>query len=630
MTSTSLLGGLLLAVTVSAAPPPAPPPPPTPAAEVEVAVPVGEMGQSALGGAGLDRVRSAFIANRHLSLSMRAGFYRVPQLTVPAGTDEYRSTLVAAAFSPLPWLELSSLLRSTTLEQSASPAGNYWLVNDFFFKMKAGSTFANGSLALAAEFYLRLPPPVFRATPVWQGMSPGLGALLSYDLRKAGVPLVFHANASFFIDQSVDFDDQSGDLTRRTALDIVTFNQLRAGAGLEGRFVAGPVGIRPFLEYTVDAPLGASGPPPMRLTPGVRVLPWRGLYLDGLVEIGLTKPTQPGLIPLAPWQLQFALGWQMGVDPTAGGTEVVEKVVTKERLVAQAPTTGRLQGVITDAATKKPLGEAVVQLAGRNRILTEADGRYVVEAMEPGPVKVVATHPGYEPREKSGTVDKGGLLNVDLSLPALPPEPPKPMAIRGTVLNETEKPLVSTVSIPAAGVAQKSSEAGEFTLSVPSGEQIVEASAPGYLTQARRLSGNPGDALVVDFVLKPVPKQTLVVLKKDKIEIKKQVHFATNRDVILPDSAPLLDQIAGTILEHDKLKLIRIEGHTDDQGDDAYNLDLSNRRAKAVMRALLERGVADQRLKAVGYGETKPVAENKKPAGRALNRRVEFMIEQQE
>lgn len=283
MTSTSLLGALLLSVSVSAAPPVAPPP--TPAPEViDVPVSVGEMGQSALGGAGLDRVRSAFIANRHLSLSMRAGFYRVPQLTVPAGTDEYRSTLVAAAFSPLPWLELSSLLRSTTLEQPASPSGNYWLVNDFFFKMKAGSTFANGSLALAAEFYLRLPPPVFRATPVWQGMSPGLGALLSYDLRKAGVPLVFHANASFFIDQSVDFDDQSGDLTRRTALDIVTFNQLRAGAGLEGRFVAGPVGIRPFVEYTIDAPLGASGPPPMRLTPGVRVLPWRGLYLDGLVD----------------------------------------------------------------------------------------------------------------------------------------------------------------------------------------------------------------------------------------------------------------------------------------------------------------------------------------------------------
>lgn len=631
MTRTALISSLLLAVSVSAAPPPAgPPPAPAPEPVVSEAAPLGEMGQSALGGAGLNRVRSAFVANRHLSLSMRAGFYRVPQLTVPAGTDEYRSTLVTAAFSPLPWLELTSLLRSTTLEQPASPAYNYWLVNDFFFKMKAGTTFANGSLALAAEFYLRLPPPIFRATPVWQGMSPGLGALFSYDLRKAGVPLVFHANASFFLDQSVDFDDSSGDLTRRTALDIVTFNQLRAGAGLEGRFGIGSVGLRPFVEYAVDAPLGAIGPPPMRLSPGVRVLPWRGLFLDGLVEIGLTKVTQPGLIPLAPWQLQFVLGWQMGVDPTTGGTAIVERVVEKEKLVAQAPTTGRVQGVVTDAATKMPLAEAVVQIPGRNRILTEADGRFVVEAVEPGNVKVVGSKAGYEPREGSGTVDKGGLLTLNLELTQLPPEPPRPMAVRGSVLNEKEKPVASTISVPAAGVAQKSSQTGEFTFSVPAGETIVEASATGYLTQAQRLSGNPGDSLVVNFVLKPVPKQSLVVLKKDKIEIKKQVHFATNRDVILPDSAPLLDQIAATILEHENLKMIRIEGHTDDQGDDAHNLDLSNRRANSVLRALVERGVSSGRLKSIGYGETKPIADNKKPAGRALNRRVEFMIEQQE
>ncbi len=626
MTSSSLAFALVFALSAAAAPPP----PPTPAAEPAApAASVAELGQSAMGGAGLNRVRSGFIANRQISLSLRAGFYRAPQLTLPAGTDEYRSTLVSAAFSPLSFLEISAMLRSVTVEQPASPSNNYWLVNDFFLKLKAGGTFADGSLALAGEFYLRLPPPIFRAIPVWQGMSPGFGLLFSYDFRKAGVPLVFHANGSFFLDQSVDFDDQSADLTRRSALDIVTFNQLRAGTGLEGRFAAGSVGIRPFVEYTLDAPLGATGPIPMRLSPGVRVLPWRGLFLDGLVELGLTKVTQPGLVPVAPWQLQFALGWQMGVDPVGGATEVVEKVVEREKLIAQVPTTGKVQGLVVDI-TKTPIAEAVVQIAGRNRILTDADGRFVIDAVEPGPLKVVATHPGYEPREQSGTVDKGGVLSVTLTLPQRPPEPPKPMAVRGTVLNETEKPIVATVSVAAAGVAQKSSETGEFALTVPAGETVVEVSSAGYLTQARRLTGSPGDALVVDFLMRPVPKQTLVVLKKDKIEIKKQVHFATNRDVILPDSAPLLDQIAATILEYDKLKLIRIEGHSDDQGDDAYNLDLSNRRAKAISRALMERGVEATRLKPVGYGETKPVADNKKPAGRALNRRVEFMIEQQD
>jgi outer membrane protein OmpA-like peptidoglycan-associated protein len=120
-----------------------------------------------------------------------------------------------------------------------------------------------------------------------------------------------------------------------------------------------------------------------------------------------------------------------------------------------------------------------------------------------------------------------------------------------------------------------------------------------------------------------------VVLKKEKIEIKKQVHFATGKDVILPDSAPLLDEVASTILANPRLKVIRIEGHTDDQGDDSYNLELSQRRAGSVARALIERGVEAGRLKAVGFGETKPIESNKKPAGRAKNRRVEFMIEDQ-
>lgn len=181
--------------------------------------------------------------------------------------------------------------------------------------------------------------------------------------------------------------------------------------------------------------------------------------------------------------------------------------------------------------------------------------------------------------------------------------------------------------MPSAGLAPKSFAGGEYQLDTSSGEITIEASAAGHLKQGRRLVARPGETVVADFVLKAVPKKTLVVLRKDKIEIKKQVHFATNKDVILPDSGQLLDQVAATILENVQLELIRIEGHTDSQGDDAYNQDLSERRARSVERALLERGVSISRLSAVGFGESKPIANNKTVPGRALNRRVEFMIE---
>jgi outer membrane protein OmpA-like peptidoglycan-associated protein len=202
--------------------------------------------------------------------------------------------------------------------------------------------------------------------------------------------------------------------------------------------------------------------------------------------------------------------------------------------------------------------------------------------------------------------------------------------VHGTVLSEKDKPVAATISAPGAGVSMKAAASGEYELTLPGGDESVEVGAPGFLSQGRQLHAKAGETVVLDFVLKEVPKATLVVLTKEKIQIKKQVHFATGRDVILPDSTQLLDEVAATILEHDRLKAIRIEGHTDSVGDDALNLDLSERRAASVMRALLERGVQPSRLKAVGYGETRPIGDNKTGKGRAQNRRVEFMIEEQE
>jgi outer membrane protein OmpA-like peptidoglycan-associated protein len=117
-----------------------------------------------------------------------------------------------------------------------------------------------------------------------------------------------------------------------------------------------------------------------------------------------------------------------------------------------------------------------------------------------------------------------------------------------------------------------------------------------------------------------------VVLTAGKLEILDIVHFETDRDRILPDSYPLLDNVAMVLNAHAELAAIDVEGHTDNQGDDAHNKDLSQRRAAAVVRYLASRGVAAARLTAVGYGEERPVADNATKAGRAKNRRVEFRL----
>lgn len=121
------------------------------------------------------------------------------------------------------------------------------------------------------------------------------------------------------------------------------------------------------------------------------------------------------------------------------------------------------------------------------------------------------------------------------------------------------------------------------------------------------------------------PQPQLVKVADDKLEIIESVYFKLDRGIIEERSFALLDNVAAVIANHPDLT-IQVEGHTDDQGNDAYNLDLSQRRAQAVVDYLIKKGVAAPRLRSRGFGETKPIADNQSRDGRAQNRRVVFTI----
>lgn len=118
-------------------------------------------------------------------------------------------------------------------------------------------------------------------------------------------------------------------------------------------------------------------------------------------------------------------------------------------------------------------------------------------------------------------------------------------------------------------------------------------------------------------------------VKKETLEIFKQaltgIKFETGKDVITTASYPILDKVVQVMKDNPEYKLA-INGHTDDVGDDDKNIVLSQNRANAVKKYLADKGVAAERMTATGYGETKPVGDNKTPAGRAENRRVEFVV----
>jgi outer membrane protein OmpA-like peptidoglycan-associated protein len=122
------------------------------------------------------------------------------------------------------------------------------------------------------------------------------------------------------------------------------------------------------------------------------------------------------------------------------------------------------------------------------------------------------------------------------------------------------------------------------------------------------------------------PDKARVTVRNGKLVIFGKIQFASGSDNILPKSEQLVDEMANALKEHPELKRIEIQGHTDDTGEDFFNLKLGQERADSVKRALVKRGVAPARLHPKGYGEQNPIAPNETRAGRAKNRRVEFTI----
>jgi outer membrane protein OmpA-like peptidoglycan-associated protein len=120
-----------------------------------------------------------------------------------------------------------------------------------------------------------------------------------------------------------------------------------------------------------------------------------------------------------------------------------------------------------------------------------------------------------------------------------------------------------------------------------------------------------------------------VVVEEKRLALEEAIQFEHRQATLSEASIPLLEAIAGALRGHPELLLVRIEGHTDDSGDEAFNLQLSRQRAEAVRRWLVERGrVEPGRLQAEGFGRSRPLTSNESEEGRRKNRRVQLVIVQ--
>ncbi len=120
-----------------------------------------------------------------------------------------------------------------------------------------------------------------------------------------------------------------------------------------------------------------------------------------------------------------------------------------------------------------------------------------------------------------------------------------------------------------------------------------------------------------------------VDLKTKKIKILKKVYFKTGSSRILRKSYKLLNIVATTIKNNPEIKKVRVEGHTDDRGRDSYNKKLSQRRADSVRNYLINRGIEEDRLISVGYGEEKPMIPYQELIEKSRNRRIKWRVRKQ-
>ena len=153
------------------------------------------------------------------------------------------------------------------------------------------------------------------------------------------------------------------------------------------------------------------------------------------------------------------------------------------------------------------------------------------------------------------------------------------------------------------------------------GKYHVSVQVPGYKPVEQDVQVPLGGTRIE---VRPEPSR--VVLEKTRIVILDKVFFEFNKAVIKSESFDLLNDVAAVIKANGDIGRVQIEGHTDDKGNDAYNLKLSHSRAESVRAYLVEQGCDPSQLTAIGFGETKPIAPNTNEAGRSENRRVEFNL----
>ena len=218
------------------------------------------------------------------------------------------------------------------------------------------------------------------------------------------------------------------------------------------------------------------------------------------------------------------------------------------------------------------------------------------------------------------------LREVDVAVEVPAPEPPGGRILGRVLATEGDLPIAdATIRFmdPVMTSLRGTTEGTFNSYRFPPGtvRMIIEGSGHNPGACEATIPEEGGDQELVCRL-----ERALVAVEEDSVVILEQIQFAFDSAEILEESFGLMGQIASALSGHPEIRVVEIQGHTDDQGNDQYNATLSQRRAESVQAWLTENGIDAARLRARGYGEIAPLIRDTTEEARAANRRVEFRI----
>lgn len=287
-----------------------------------------------------------------------------------------------------------------------------------------------------------------------------------------------------------------------------------------------------------------------------------------------------------------------------------------------------LAGLVSNEKSGSPVSGAnvVVTYAGNTPVQLKSNttGKFETRIPEIEQYKIAASAAGFLPKELTFSVPTLGgdtTLNVEINLTPVA----KKLIVNGTVFDKkTNNPIKSKVEIVGKtnrrALMRSELEDGRFEQEVSKLDwYVITASAEGFLnaTDSIQLESEDMTPVTKDIYLQPIEVGLTVRLKN--------IYFDTDKTVLKPESFVELNKVVEFLKSNAHVE-IEISGHTDSQGSDQYNINLSQGRSQAVVDYIVSQGIDRERLTAHGYGESKPIDTNDTDAGRANNRRVEFTV----